>query len=362
MHSGVKKTWNPKRYEAGDETRYLAFMQRMLKKEMNRRIWEWEYECNPAGSPIIWLAESGERIVGHYALLPIRMKLGDETIKGTIAIEAMTDPDFQRQGIFTTLGRHLLGTATDEGIPITIGFPNQAALPGHRKLQWLEVFSIPMLARFLNVRPLARRKAGPLGDVLGLVANAGLAMLRLLARSPRPMEGLAVRPVTAFDDRTDVLWSGVRDSIQIAIIRDYKYLRWRYGGESGKSYQIFIAEHGEELVGYIVVREMELMGMQVGCIVDLLARPEDSQAISRHLIDAGARWLAGRGVDAVLCIMLPHTSYHGALRASGFWPIPAWLSGKAWPFIVHVNQNRVDVPMLEDPRNWYLTWGDTDVV
>ena len=37
--------------------------------------WSWQHERNPAGPPIIWFADAGDRLAGQYEVVRIGMKV-----------------------------------------------------------------------------------------------------------------------------------------------------------------------------------------------------------------------------------------------------------------------------------------------
>jgi hypothetical protein len=103
--------------------------------------------------------------------------------------------------------------------------------------------------------------------------------------------------------------------------------------------------------GYIVLRKVELLRFNSAVIVDLLAL--DEEALSA-LVEKGIHHSREEGTD-LLGFMVPKTHpYYGSLIRRGFL-----LSLKSFQFMIYDRGNMV---ALQDPKGWYVNWGDTDVI
>jgi hypothetical protein len=103
--------------------------------------------------------------------------------------------------------------------------------------------------------------------------------------------------------------------------------------------------------GYIVLRKVELLKFNSVVIVDLLAL--DDHTLS-ELVVRGIEHSREEGAD-LLGFMVPRPHpYDRSLRREGFLP-----SFKAFHFLVYSHGNG---GILLDPKGWYVTWGDTDLI
>jgi hypothetical protein len=72
--------------------------------------------------------------------------------------------------------------------------------------------------------------------------------------------------VAQFDSRADLAAEARRSSFTIQRVRDAAHLNWRYVACPELDYHIVLAEAGEALLGYIVIRCVEQFGLSGGFI------------------------------------------------------------------------------------------------
>lgn len=115
------------------------------------RYWDWQFADGR-----LFVAETEGRIVAHIGFIPRSLTIAGESIRTALAVDAMTDPDFRRQGIF----RRLMSVARDEiGREYRISTAWQirrAVLPAMVDNGWKPVLAAPVLAKYL-----VRRAAAP---------------------------------------------------------------------------------------------------------------------------------------------------------------------------------------------------------
>jgi len=97
---------------------------------------------------------------------------------------------------------------------------------------------------------------------------------------------------------------------------------------------------------------VKMQGWQVGHIADFLA---SSKETARSLVNAASNQLARAGADLARCWMMPHAPHYAAFREVGFMIRPSSFDLMALSFKPEVSQE-----YLREPRNWYLTHGDSD--
>jgi len=112
----------------------------------NIKTIEWEYFNNPFGKARIFLALSGEKIVGITTSIPVRTKIQNNTYKGYRVQNVLVDKNYRGQGIFNKLlsnNNNYLDKCTD----INISFPNEKSLPFFIKTNWSTVCKIPLFEK-----------------------------------------------------------------------------------------------------------------------------------------------------------------------------------------------------------------------
>jgi predicted N-acetyltransferase YhbS len=296
----------------------------------------WKFGANPAGPPVLALAEHSGQVVGQYALWPTRLRIGKDVLLGAQSLDTMTHPDFRGQGMFTRLARECMAYAEERGVDVLFGFPNAASYPGFvRKLDWDHVGDVPQYVRIL--RPSGHDRvptwAGPVLDATARLIPSGRR--RGATASESPPDPLLVERLS-----TQLQRSG-----ECAVDRSASYLEWRFAPESGRRYTWVADREGEAVA--IWGRDSN---SGRAYLAELVGRsPSSSAAVLAETI----RMASDAG-----CTELVATASQGEgpalLRRAGF------LRRASLPLIVRKLTTRVLPGNVHDFRSWSIFGADLD--
>lgn len=329
-------------YRPGDETGILALHERIAGQPRSPAHWRWRYQANPAGPPLVAVAETEEgAIVGHYALVPTRAQAAGQQCHLAQVIDVMVDAAYRRglkkPGLFIRLG--LLCLESIEG-----------RKAGHSDFRWIPYgFPVPEALR-LGERLLAYTPLAPVGSLA--------ASTEQLARRLRPTgaeAGYRVRELGGADAAVDRLWERCAGELPTAIIRDQTYLNWRYRDCPDQAYRFLLAENRftGELEGLAVLR-LGWQDRSAVAIADWLV-PARADGAARALLRAVLATAEEAACRELVAWFPPQFAIHMDLIALGFRPAPSeyWLVARSfWPPVV---------PGEIGPT-WYYTLGDSDLV
>ncbi|KAB2959730.1 MAG: GNAT family N-acetyltransferase [Candidatus Methylomirabilis oxygeniifera] len=321
-------------YQAGDELRILDLFRRVFGVERSCEHWRWKFRDNPAGSYVLRVAETQDgRLVGQYALLPVRTRWGHETVTFIQVIDVMVDPHYRmglkRPGLFSVLAEQSVMAFLRGGLAlIGYGFPTPEALRiGARAVGYHPLHPIQRLVKDLTV-----------------------------ASRPRSFRPWSVRceRVARFGDNVEMLWRRCASSFDIAVIRDAEYLNWRYADCPDVAYTMVAA--GQPWSGILsgaAVLRMGWADQPIACLADWLVPPDATSTAERLLAHCEA-----------------------LAREAGMERLSAWFPQHAWPYrflcehgyrveptIYHLVALATD-PMADLERvrdRWYYTMGDSDI-
>jgi GNAT superfamily N-acetyltransferase len=289
----------------------------------------WKFDDNPAGPQVLAVAEHEGRIVGQYALWPMRLTVGRETVLAAQSLDTMTHPDYRGQGMFTRLAKEAMGYAAERGVEVLYGFPNAASYPGFvRKLDWDHTGDVARYVRVL--RPSAYDRvpgwAGPVAD----------AAARAIPTGPAGAVGSS-RPTD--DELVSLLGQGVTDDWTTYVCRDAAYLRWRFDPLSGLDYRWVTARDASGTLTAVAVWGTELRSGRA-VLSELLATSPDAAATVlaetvRQARDAGRSELVAFGQRPGLGALLRRA---GFIRRGGLPLIVRKLTGRVIPGNVHLHE------------------------
>ncbi len=360
-------TWIARRYQPGDEDQILHLRRHVFgavdQQRNTQEYWRWEFRDCPAGEATIWVAVAGESIVGHYAIRPAMMQHCGEPVLGSTSIDAMTHPDYRRESVFATLGKRAYADLAQDGPALTYIFPRKISMKGSiAKFDWKYLCALPVFVKPIDVAAVVERFISSRAALAPVRAVSRLLLdLSCRGHRTRPEERCEVRWLERFDQSNDDLWRQLSPRYPLAVVRDSTYMNWRYCDNPGRQYRTMVAEQAGGIVSYVTLRCMEQFGLRGGMIVDLGALQGCEGALA-VLLDEAEGFFRGERVDVAACLVSGDERYVQLLRRQGFRPLPAQVGFKQWYFGYRLNNPAIDGEVCVDRSNWFLTFGDTDVV
>jgi GNAT superfamily N-acetyltransferase len=210
-------------------------------------------------------------------------------------------------------------------------------------------------------RPAWLRRSAALGQRLGIASAAGVCLggltrLAIAARGRRAssftIEMDAPDPV-----EMDSLWQRTRQTLAASLVRDSRYLNWRYPRERSNTYRFVAIRSNGTLKALAVVRkpradgDPRLHGTAVATLSEWIFPLDDPAAGLAAL--AGVEQVAGEfGSDALLC-SVTHPGAIPLLRRRGYWKLPANVH-----LLVRDPSNACSLP--SDLSAWWITRGDSN--
>ena len=291
--------------EAGAQDRdaILALRKRCFPNEdvekQEPSFWDWEF-----GRGRMFVAAEGERAVAHLGFVPQTWRIDGQTYDGMLAVDAMTDPDYRRQGLFHRVAA-FARDALKDSVALSTAFQiRDAVLPPMEANGWRTVLRAPVLVKVNVGRTYARPIEFP--ELRGAIAEEFLTRVAHVQRSD-------------------------------------EHLRWRFADKA--LYRIDATDDA-----YVVSRRTMLRGYDTLAIADIAWRPGKTRDARVLLAEVLAR---GRGEGVRLAVALVSLSHPAmpALVRSGFLPSP-----HRFRFLVNAFDERIRVSRAR----WALTWADTD--
>lgn len=362
-----EKSFSTRRFEMSDVSSVVKLFELVFGGRFSPEWWNWKYKLNPAGfcgeQGDIWIAESGNEVVGYWAVIPEKIKLDSETVTVAQAVDAATHPEYRGLGIFKTLVKEVCSEAGNR-YGFLFGFPNEI-YKGYQRLGW-KSFPIVEFLNFLNSdRPLKSFFTNNLLVWSGKMALKVFRGARYLSPSLflKKYRGGAVeiQEVERFPDEMDNFWKLARLGYETIIERTAAFLNWRFSRYFG-DYRIYIARSVEKgnVVGYIVLRKTEIRGIpNILDIVDLHALQDENRCVL-ELIGAATAIAKNEGLDLIHCRVPQWHEYAKIMRKLGFISVGRsleWLKLYQPRLILYQLAEGGRIPRMQA---WLYTLADTD--
>ena len=312
------------------------------------QYYRWIYHDNPAGPAIVFCARHEGRIVSTFAMAPKRMQIdGRELICGK-TMDMFTDPGYQGLGLMSSLARMVFDASRAAGVHQWYVTPSPNSYPIFtRKWGYQEPFEVSFCMMPLRVSAVlaALSPVSVLGRIAGLPGD--LCMRWLTARPAA--SALTVSPLDVFDDTADQLWQEVAAGYRVALVRDARYLNWRYVHNPDPYHCFGFARKGR-LCAVVVLKYTLRRGIRIGEIVDVIADLADTALLDTLFgFVFGECFRAGCGV--VESWGVAAARWGALLRRHGL----KMTKKKRVKFLLSPD---AAYPGWSDPDAWVLTQGD----
>lgn len=330
------RTWTVRPGTASDASALRELFLVVFGHDRGEEHHSWKFDANPAGPPVLAVAEDDGRLVGQYALWPVRLAVGSEVLLGAQSLDTMTHPDYRGQGMFTTLAKEAMGFAADRGVEVLFGFPNAASYPGFvSKLDWDHTGDVPHFSRVLrpSAHPRVPRWAGSAADLAARLIPSGPGGARVAPAAPEALAALHAEHGPT---------SGCR------VERSAQYLAWRLAPGFGKDYEwVFVGDPARPDAIAVWGRDL---ATDRAVLAELVGRtPHAMSAALAGVIERATA--TGR---SELVAITQHTGAHSLLRRAGF------LSRGALPLIVRKLTTRVIPGNVHRHETWAVFGSDLD--
>lgn len=356
-------------YIEGDELRIAPLLHSNFpnapESQSILETWLWQFKNDFSKESGVAVAERESEIVAHYAVMWFLMNYQDQLIEGAISTATVTDKRVRGKGLFTELARKVYADIKAEGCKIVYGFPNSQSINGFmNRLGWFEIASFPLHLRFINVVPFLKKAIGDnlMAKVLGWLGNLFLMMVFRDTKLGKANPDMEIILCKSIPDGLNDIWEKSFLAQRICLVRDKKYLEWRYLRKPFFKYAVYAAFSKEnKVLGYAITNVADKFGIRIIYVMEFAAI-EDSKEIYKSLIKTLHKMAERIKADAISLLILPNNPNYAFLLKYGFLPIPKRIFPQDIYFGACIISDDVEKDYVQDSRNWYISWGDLDVV
>jgi hypothetical protein len=346
-----------RKYEKGDEEDLSALNQAVWGFHTVDSLWTWKFFNNPQGNHYSYAALCDGKIVGFMGGMAWRLNILRNEYVGVQTTDLMIHPAYRIKGIFVSLNRKYMSEIAKKS-DFHYGCTNPVSVKLYPKKYNMLPLHPQRLIKILKIKSLLWKQ---LKSGKGVKFPGFKALTRRFIghrRESPSYGGLEVKEIKEFDQRFDDLWKRFVGFVDIATVRDSKYLNWRYVKHPQYNYKILAVEEANRPLGFIVLRVEEKEGIMNGLIVDILFDQERKVA-AYFLLNETLKYFRSRSVALVRTWIFEHLFIYELLKEHGFSPE---LTHAYTTILIRSHTPDISSEFLADKRKWWFVMGDDDVL
>ena len=306
----------------------------LLKNQPEKRIlWKWQYEMNPnlSGShpPFLMLVEA-DALVAFCGLMPVRLEFDNRRLNGHWSLDLYVNASYRRMGL-----GHRLYAEVERLEEIALGFgTSDMAYPLKMKRSWAASKQIEEYffhQKFTNVKSLIK---------YSLQFFKRLANYRSLSHP----DWIVTITDSLNAGEVDELWNRVHQQYRRLVVRDSRYLIWKYQQHPAGCYRFILLHNAsKELQAVVVFRNNAYQARLVdylGPAKALMMKRYLLRVLQRQCIDAASMNCATSCPDWQLALV-----QEGYLRYKRRPRFTAYIRG---------------MQSTEAADHWFVMTGDSD--
>lgn len=322
---------------------------------------------------------SSGKIIAADGLFPFELCVNGVTYKAAHSVESMTHPDYKRQGIFRTMTEHSLAKAKEHGLDVVLGLANSNSYGAYEKFGWKTLFEKRIHIRPIHIYTRLRRNLH-ITLLSGLIAAGyqvydGVRRI-FLARNAR---GYVAETLGSVPEGAAECFARYKDRYGALIVRDAKYLNYRYDQRPDKKYKTIVIRKKQQarekedgahrhvpkeenlraqatqIEGFAVVRVCDLVKNKMLTVAEFFCNPDDEQAI-HALVKAVVDYGYANGVEYLVLSIGGDRKIKDVLARTGFKLNPKPLLNNM--MIAQNVSGRLELDALADEAFWMITQGD----
>jgi hypothetical protein len=341
------------RYTTLDRQQLIAFRRSLLGEgapEASEAYVRWfcESGSHETAANHLWVYRHKGHIVGQLGAVPVTLKVRERKLTAAWIVQELVDPHHNIRGIGSVLTEKC-SEEFDALLGLEVPPETRQTL---RRSGWVDLGAAPLFTRVVDPERILGSRWPGRGwtHVAARAADLPLGFVDAVVAVRCLTQGVTLEEVDRFDERIDFLWERTAHCYPVTVRRAHTRLNWRYADfPDPQRYRRFIVKHGDELVGYAVLRLDASSDYPTGHIVDYFCAPEWAWFVLARSVDA----LKRLGAAIVYCL---HVGASGgkALQQLGFIRRQS-----AGPLMFRVQQlPSLDVSALCRTENWFVTAGD----
>ncbi|NLK63651.1 MAG: GNAT family N-acetyltransferase, partial [Tissierellia bacterium] len=239
------------------------------KKEM----YEWLFDKNPYNKSgnMMYLLKEGDKVIGCDGLLPNELYVNGKTLLTAHSVKSMTHPDYKRQGIFRTMTENSCERGKQDGVDVVIGLANDQSYPAYQRFGWPTLFEKEVYVKPILINNILKRRIK-----IGFLAELGNSIYAVYMKNKlkgQMDKEIKFEILDKVPEEIQNCWDKYKSKYKVLLVRDYKYLNYRYNERPDVNYVTLLAKLKEEIIGFAILHNAVANGSKMTSAVEFFTDP-----------------------------------------------------------------------------------------
>jgi len=320
----------------------------------------WRRDQNPAGQAVIPIIRNARGdVAGFIWLIPLRVRIRERDYRAATGVNLVIAPASRGTLGLVKLLRRFDQAVDDSQIALHFSFVADPVYERLRSGNPASTFTVPLLVKPLDVASLSTVYATSawqreIGRRSAWISSALFFRMPLLNRTG----DVQIETLEQFDETFDGFWDRVRDRYPASVIRDRRFLTWRFAPIGERRYHILVARAKGDMLAYAVIRCARVRGIDTGLILDfVMCDGAEGEAAGRRLVDHAEAFFRDQKMWLMTSLIAPGTAEHRVLRRSGCRNLSV-VSPRRFRFALFVHDpHRQELESLS-VKDWFVSFAD----
>lgn len=321
------------------------------KKEM----YEWLFDKNPYNKSgnMMYLLKEGNKIIGCDGLIPNELYINGKTLLTAHSVKSMTHPDYKRQGIFRKMTENSCERGKLDGVDVVIGLANDQSYPAYQRFGWPTLFEKEVYVKPILITNILKRRIK-----VGFLSSIGNGIYSTFMKSKLNSQmdkDIKFEILNNVPEEIQACWDRYKDKYNVLLVRDYKYLNYRYNQRPDVNYVTLLAKLNNEIIGFVILHNSHANGSNMTSAVEFFTDPTNDRFI-KALANGVSKYCYDNGLEYVVVGSGLYGNYKKVLLENGF--MITRKPPKNNMMIANILSDKLIMDEINGHEKWHITQGD----
>lgn len=341
-----------KDFEGFEELSVLSFGEGTnCKKEM----YEWLFDMNPYNKTgnMMYILKEGNRVIGCDGLIPNEIYVNGKTLLAAHSVKSMTHPDYKKQGVFRKMTENSCERGMEDGVDVVIGLANDQSYPAYQRFGWPTLFEKEAYVKPILITNILKRRI-KIGFLSSCANSMYVVYMKNKLKTQMDKE-IKFEILKTVPEKIQTCWDKYKDKYEVLLVRDYKYLNYRYNLRPDVDYITILAKLNDEIIGFAILHNSKANGSKMTSAVEFFTDPINERFIEA-LANGVSKYCYENGLEYVVVGSGLYGHYKTVLLKNGF--MVTRKPPKNNMMIANVLSDKLTLDEITGHKKWHITQGD----